>query len=277
MPAVVNSNPIPIQERSVDPYSSYDSNVVNKLTRIISDGLDTLLLPSPMYATKASSTLLLTHAGKAIKDDVLIEIQDITINMADPAFYVNTSTGIWNEEGIYYLVLSYQYQKTSPPPVASVLLIKPSQRLTVYNPILHLFINAISVINLGGYQIDTVLDFDPEHPNNKRVYAGGGSGGGGGSELIIRDIVGPGTVPVDPSDSTLVINTTGGNVVLTLPLTSTINHILRIVKISADANTVTVNRSGSDTIEGAASIVLPAQFDAVSLMPYTATNIWIEV
>ena len=65
--------------------------------------------------------------------------------------------------------------------------------------------------------------------------------------------------------------------VLTLPTTSTINHIVRIVKISADANTITVNRSGSDTIEGSASIVLPTQYDAVSLMPHAATNLWIEV
>ena len=41
-------NPIPVQVRSVDPYASYNSDVVNRLTRIISNGNDCILHSNPI-------------------------------------------------------------------------------------------------------------------------------------------------------------------------------------------------------------------------------------
>ena len=113
-------NPVPSQIRSVDPYSSYNSDVVNKLTRIISDGENILLSPSPIDVSLINTTTVKALEGKAIVQDVLIEIQDINVDLADADFYIDSSGGIWNETGYYLVVLHYEYQKTSPPPEASI-------------------------------------------------------------------------------------------------------------------------------------------------------------
>lgn len=167
-------NPIPSQERSVDPYSSYNSDVVNKLTRIISDGENILLTPTPIDASIADTTTVSVSAGKCLKDDVLIEIQDIDIDMTDEDFYVDSSGGVWNETGYYYLVLEYEYQKTSPPPEASIKVIMDSQRSTVYDSSKHLFIKCLEIT--GSYQVTTLYDYDPDDPTLTRSVKGAGSG-----------------------------------------------------------------------------------------------------
>jgi hypothetical protein len=161
-------NPVPSQIRSVDPYASYDSNVVNQLTRIISDGENILLSPSPIDVSLINTTTVKALEGKAIMQDVLIEIQDHTVDLTDVDFYVDLSTGVWNEIGYYLVVLHYEYQKTSPPPEASVKIIKPSQKATVFDPNKHLFLKCLDVSNSGINEIDQVLDYDPDNPNINR-------------------------------------------------------------------------------------------------------------
>jgi len=170
-------NPVPSQIRSVDPYSSYNSDVVNKLTRIISDGNNILLTPSPIDVSQVDLTNITVLEGKAIMQDVLIEIQDINIDVTDSDFYVDDSGGVWNETGYYYVVLAYEYQKTSPPPEASVMIILPSQRGTVFDPDKHLFLKCLEVSNPGSYQIDDLLDYDPDDPSINREDLIAGAGG----------------------------------------------------------------------------------------------------
>jgi len=165
-------NPVPSQERSVDPYASYNSNVVNKITRIVSDGKNILLSPSPIDVSQVNSTTVRAEAGKAIMQDVLIEIQNIDVVMNDADFYIDSSGGVWNETGYYLVVLNYQYQKTSPPPEASIKIILPSQKATLYNPSKHLFLKCVEV----NGTIQNLLDFDPDNPAIVRELAGASSG-----------------------------------------------------------------------------------------------------
>lgn len=271
-------NPIPIQERSVDPYSSYDSNVVNKLTRIISNGENVLLLPSPLYAVKESFQQIRVMAGKAIIDDVLIETSDHVMILNDTDYYVEPSAGVWDEEGYYYLVLQYQYAKTSPPPVATLKIIKPSQRVTEYNPTIHLFINAIKVEMISTTRTITgIYNFDPDNITIKRSYASGGGGSASGSAVSIKEILPPGPYYATPDDDTLVVNTTSDSTTIILPLITTTTKIVRIVKMSPDTNTVTILPTGpADTIEGQVSILFNKQYESVVLMPLTP-NVWIQL
>jgi len=161
-------NPVPSQIRSVDPYASYDSNVVNQLTRIVSDGENILLSPSPIDVSLINTTTVKALAGKAIMQDVLIEIQDINIDPSDIDFYLDSSGGIWNETGYYLVVLHYEYQKTSPPPEAAIKIIMPSQKATLFDPTKHLFLKCLDVSNSGLNEIDDVLDSDPDDPTLDR-------------------------------------------------------------------------------------------------------------
>jgi long-subunit acyl-CoA synthetase (AMP-forming) len=64
----------------------------------------------------------------------------------------------------------------------------------------------------------------------------------------------------------LSVNATAGAVTVNLHAASAAagrTHF--IVKTDASANAVTINRAGSDTIQGATSVVLTAQWDKVSL------------
>lgn len=266
--------PIPAQERSVDPYSSYNSNVVNKLTRIVSDGNNALLMPSPITVALLNNNTVTAEAGKAIVQDVLIEIEDINIDLTAADSYVNSSGGVWNEIGYYYLVLHYEYQKISPAPEASIMVILPSQRISLYDPTKHLFLACLEVSAPGGiFQVVNILNYDPETPSVKRSTVGGG---GAGTSVNYTE-VGNGTTVSTEDDDTIIVDTVSGPSVIFLPLTSTTARLIRIVKISSDSNVVTIQRQGVDTIEGAVSITLKNQYDSVSLAPYLSNNVWIEV
>ncbi len=264
-------NPTPIQERSVDPYSSYDSNVVNKLTRIISDGTDCLLMPTPVMCSHFSGTVIRASEGKSIKDDVLIETKLLDISITDADFYVDSSNGTNNEDGYYYVVLEYVYNKIAPPPEANIKLIKPSQRAGTYNPTLHLFINCVRII--GGV-LAGIWNYDPENPSVERHLVGGG---GVGTQVEWTSISDSGSSTLTSDSDTIACHTTTGSQDIYLPIVDLSKKMIRIVKMTSDTNVVNVHRVSPDSIEGKISIVLRKQYDSVSLIPYPIDNVWIEV
>lgn len=71
-------------------------------------------------------------------------------------------------------------------------------------------------------------------------------------------------------------DTSGGNIVHTLPQISTLtgSFEVQINKNTGDSNTVTVNRAGTDTINGLTSYVLGAQYQCVWLVADLATGTW---
>jgi microcystin-dependent protein len=67
----------------------------------------------------------------------------------------------------------------------------------------------------------------------------------------------------------IVVDTTAGNVTLTLPLISslTLPVVIGVKKRTGDANTVTITRSGTNTIDAVTSKVISVQGASVSLIP----------
>jgi len=71
------------------------------------------------------------------------------------------------------------------------------------------------------------------------------------------------------SGKMIVVNTTAGNVTLTLPLISslTLPVVIGVKKRTGDANTVTITRSGTNTIDAVTSKIISVQGASVSLIP----------
>lgn len=166
-------NPVPSQERTVDPYASYHSNVVNKFTRMITTGLNCIFGTHGIEVTQLSSTEVETSTGQCFKDDMLIQVTStLTVDFEDEDFYADPSGGWWNEIGYYYVTLDYTYTISRPAPDASIKILKPSQH-AMYTPTSRfLFLKAVEVSwNGSTFQIDDVWDYDPSTPTNRRVYA----------------------------------------------------------------------------------------------------------
>lgn len=68
-----------------------------------------------------------------------------------------------------------------------------------------------------------------------------------------------------PSDYIIVANATAGNITVTLPLVEQGRHIL-VKKMDASVNTVTIDGSGAQTIDGAATQVISTQYLVYSLV-----------
>lgn len=175
------ANNIPTQTRTVDPYSSYNSNVVNQLTRMITreqDCIDHLHAIDVVIDSAVPLTHFIVSSGQCYKDDVIVQVTaDFNVNMEDPDFY--TTPSIFNEAGYYHILLSYTYVKSLPAPQASIIIIKPSQRLT-YVPGDFIFLKAVKVIfnvGTGLFEIDSFYDADPDWPTTflrkySQVYVG---------------------------------------------------------------------------------------------------------
>ena len=181
---------IPAQERAVDPFASYNSNVVNQLTRIVTqkgqnvNGLIAIHTDLQVdLTTTIPKYVVKVYPGVAYKDDVFIRLTSPQhgVDFRDSAHYVDFGTG-FDETGYYYIVLEYNYMKSRPAPQAELKIIKPSQRVNFdwSLPSSHdfIFLKAIHVINDpdGPAQIidqdpDTNrFDADPEDPQARRRY-----------------------------------------------------------------------------------------------------------
>ena len=80
--------------------------------------------------------------------------------------------------------------------------------------------------------------------------------------FVATDILADYTATAD--DSLILVDTAGGNVVVTLPDPATMQQAPYIVKTTSDANTVTISRSGT-TINGSANYVLSDQWEGVQI------------
>lgn len=169
---------IPSQIRTVDPFSSYGSNVVNRHTKMVTfdeEGMANINSLRVTYANDATSTTVVVSTGFAYKDEVLLHMDGTAIvdfNTADH-YYDWDSPGLgFNENGYYYIVLNYVYVKSRPAPVASYQILKPSQRGAFSTGGSWLFLAAILISGVGGAgaQIDNIFDYDPTDVDNKRLY-----------------------------------------------------------------------------------------------------------
>ena len=166
----------PIQNRAIDPYASYNSNVVNILTRMITRGKNCLhgvhAIDVIIDATN-SDTEITILPGECFKDDVLIQILERhTVDMSNGDYYINHMNP-WTEAGYYYVCLEYTYQKAKPAPVAKIRLLKPSQRNLYHEDTSpFLFLKCVEVtFNGTTFEVAQLYDYDPSYPDNKRIYS----------------------------------------------------------------------------------------------------------
>lgn len=82
---------------------------------------------------------------------------------------------------------------------------------------------------------------------------------------LVRTVTATGSLNTD--DGTIYADATAGAIVLTLPAASAALREIRVMKIDASANTVTVQRAGADTINGATTSVLSTQYAGKSYVP----------
>jgi len=160
------------QIRAVDPFSSYNSDTVNKLTRAVTHGEDGISITRDcdVILHPTINTQVILTPGVVFKDDVWINITSPhTVDFTDPEHYHDFSSG-FDEPGWYYVVLQYKYLKQQPAPQASVLILKPSQRSVYSTSSDLLFLKAVHASGSGPFYVDDVSDYDPENPENKRKY-----------------------------------------------------------------------------------------------------------
>lgn len=74
------------------------------------------------------------------------------------------------------------------------------------------------------------------------------------------------------------VDTSGGNVVINLSALATYAQDMKFafVKTTADANTVTINRGSTDTINGSAFVVLSTQYEMHVLVGDSASGTWLD-
>jgi uncharacterized membrane protein len=80
-------------------------------------------------------------------------------------------------------------------------------------------------------------------------------------------------------DHIVLVDASAGAFAVNLPSASGIvglGHPIQFIKADASGNAVTINRNGADTIEGAASIALAAQYDKATLLS-DGTSVWYRV
>ena len=166
-------NVYPSQTRRVDPFESYNSNIVNALTRMVSNDTNCLFSTHAIdVITDSTSPLdhVIVTPGQCFKDDVLVKVEEeFRVDFTDVDFYIDTS--IWNAAGYYYVVLEYTYVKARPAPQAAIKILKSTEHHLLTSAYLFLKAVYVSSPSPGVYQIDSIHDYDPVETYNRRVYS----------------------------------------------------------------------------------------------------------
>ena len=88
---------IPSQARAVDPFASYNSDTVNKLTRMLTYGENGIATPLSCDITldSTSSSQVVLNPGFVYQDDVWINIDaQHEVDFTDSDQYYNFDTGL---------------------------------------------------------------------------------------------------------------------------------------------------------------------------------------
>ncbi len=151
----------PTQIRTFDPYASVDSNVFNRVTRLISNNSDCLLHSNPIVVTKTNATNIALSTGHCIKDDVLIEISSsFAVDMTASEFYTEFGGTSWSETGYYYVAMKYVYSVSTTAPVATVHLVLPSLRTGWNSSGDYLLLGILNVTDPGTREVTSILKTD---------------------------------------------------------------------------------------------------------------------
>ena len=161
---------IPDQDRMVDPFASYNSNEVNRLTEMVGLGENGIITYPSLQVSVNDSTSVIVSEGYVLKDDVLIKITSPHIVSFYDADHYTDPTPPIPESGYNYIVLDYTYVKSRPAPKASIKILKNSDR-HLYTSASNLYLlQVVHIIELtpNNYEISGVFDYDPDTPTNQR-------------------------------------------------------------------------------------------------------------
>jgi len=166
----------PTQERAVDPFASYNSNVVNRLTNMFTRGNRGIVTVYDLQVTNSSSptNTVEISGGYCFKDDVLIEITedttmkilgslDVEDNYAHSFNYASPATGY------YYIVLHYKFEKSRPAPEAKLYAIESTNTASLYPDNEGDYI-LLKVVQVSAGAIVALYDYDPEATTKVREY-----------------------------------------------------------------------------------------------------------
>lgn len=164
------STPYFNQDRTVDPYSSYSSSVINKMHRMTTRGVDCLHSARSMDIETSDSTSVIMIPGFLYKSDLSIEnTSNFTIDFSDSDMYWSFGAG-FNESGYYAITIDYEWAVARPPIQAKIRIFKPSQRASITSRFF--FLKSVYVVYNGStFEIDSVHDFDSSYPLQKRIYS----------------------------------------------------------------------------------------------------------
>jgi hypothetical protein len=95
-----------------------------------------------------------------------------------------------------------------------------------------------------------------------------------GQQLYNQTSVNHAASPYTPlaTDALLLVDTTGGSVTINLPAASARNGYpltIKDAKGSANSNTITINRNGTDTIDGLTVVTISDNYSGYELTPIT--------
>lgn len=141
----------PQQLRSVDPWAEGRfSDNYNLRSRVLTRGIDSIVYLDSFAMAETGTTSFSIGPGIAIKDDVMIHIQEATtINLAAESGYVFGSEGepplsdTLGEMDIH-VCLSYKYNRSIPAPAARYTLIKFPE--LHFDPEVHMWLGMIHTI-----------------------------------------------------------------------------------------------------------------------------------
>ena len=165
----------PTQIRTIDAFAEYNSNVANRLTRMLTQNDNVLLSTNSLSLTQDSTsptTVAVVRTGTVFKDDVLIEIPtEHRVDFTDSDNYIVGSP--LSEAGYYYIVLEYTYVKSRPAPDVDIKILLPSQRGGY--PVDSLMLLGVVEVALAGSVFRIVPsnpfhNFDPENTSNRREF-----------------------------------------------------------------------------------------------------------
>lgn len=169
---------IPSQIRTIDSFAEYNSNVANRLTRMLSGNENVLMSANSLQATVDTTsplTVAVIQSGMVFKDDVFIEITaDHEVDFLDSSQYINPAGGILDQTGNYYIVLEYTYVKSRPAPVVNIKIIRPDERASAYPRDSLMLLSVVKVVVVGPANridlSDPFHNFDDDDEDNRRVY-----------------------------------------------------------------------------------------------------------
>jgi len=140
---------IPTQTRAVDPFSSYESDNVNKLTRVLTDGEDKIVRDTGIVPTidPGDDAIIRITDGVCVKDDLLIDLRSDTVgqeyqtlDITDVNNYVDGVLLSGPFPQSTYLVLSYQYIKHPNVNAAQLLILED---VSSFNTDLFMFLGRV--------------------------------------------------------------------------------------------------------------------------------------